>query len=272
MAEKEKQISDLQLEVKMNENLVKSSKSRLVKKTATIEGLKNNISNLVSTIAAFKTKAKDQITQYKNLEESYAKEKKEMSQEIENSKKTEDSLKKELGFFKELSDFLKKELDSSDDVKKSLKTKLQSAKECNATLNKKLQEDLKSSEDKTLDKKLSESQRKITQLREEVKQLKVEKDNCSNVISRNDLDVNLEDKEKEDIKIKLSAQENELRILKEETYRYENIHLCRHITTKFLRKPINGLYRFERLVVIDLSRLDKNGSINGLQNDKINTN
>ena len=37
---------------------------------------------------------------------------------------------------------------------------------------------------------------------------------------------------------------------------------------KRLQKPINGLYRVERLVVINLSRLDKNGSINGLQNDK----
>ena len=43
------------------------------------------------------------------------------------------------------------------------------------------------------------------------------------------------------------------------------------IQTKLLRKPINGLYHFERLVVINLSRLDKNGSINGLQSDKNDT-
>ena len=34
-------------------------------------------------------------------------------------------------------------------------------------------------------------------------------------------------------------------------------------------KPING--HFERLVVIDLLRLGKKGSINGLQNDKDHT-
>ena len=40
-------------------------------------------------------------------------------------------------------------------------------------------------------------------------------------------------------------------------------------STKLLRKPINGLYHFKWLVVIDLSMLDKNGSINGLQNNMI---
>ena len=41
--------------------------------------------------------------------------------------------------------------------------------------------------------------------------------------------------------------------------------------TKLLRKLINGVFHFEQLVVVDLSRLDKNGSINGLQKDKNDT-
>ena len=46
---------------------------------------------------------------------------------------------------------------------------------------------------------------------------------------------------------------------------------CKHETlhgSKPVRISRNGPYRLERLVVIDLLRLDKNGSINGVQNDK----
>ena len=39
-------------------------------------------------------------------------------------------------------------------------------------------------------------------------------------------------------------------------------------TNKLLRKSINGPYRLERIVVIDLSRLDKNSSINEIWDDK----
>ena len=41
---------------------------------------------------------------------------------------------------------------------------------------------------------------------------------------------------------------------------------------KLLRKSINGLYRFERFVVIDLSRLNKNSSIKAIWNDKFDKN
>ena len=40
------------------------------------------------------------------------------------------------------------------------------------------------------------------------------------------------------------------------------------IKTKLLWKSINSLYRFKRLVVIDLSRVDKNDMINEIWNNK----
>ena len=42
------------------------------------------------------------------------------------------------------------------------------------------------------------------------------------------------------------------------------------ILCKFLQKSINSLYLFECLVVIDLSRVDKNDTDNGLKNNKNN--
>ena len=43
------------------------------------------------------------------------------------------------------------------------------------------------------------------------------------------------------------------------------------VYSKVLQKSINGLYRFEHLVVIDLSRVDKNNMINKIWNDKNDT-
>ena len=230
MAEKETEISGLQLEMKTKEDLITSYKSCIEKKSEKIDGLKDNVSNLINTIAAYKTKAKEQITLYQELVDVTTREKTQLPQEIEHLKKMADSLRKELDSSNELSDFLKGELDASENIKDNLRTKLQSEKESNASLKKQLEilkeshaasvkkDSLKNSAEKstkelvkladtlqadlnasnefaeTLKKKVSESKRKIKELKEKVKEFKEEKENLKNGFDPKEIDRSNNDK------------------------------------------------------------------------------
>ena len=59
---------------------------------------------------------------------------------------------------------------------------------------------------------------------------------------------------------------------KRKEVRFRHVAQLLLIGGKPLRKPINGLYRFEWLVVINLLRLDKNGSIKAIRNNKFDKN